>query len=85
MPLRGCSPVGSTHVNLFPKSLNTELCGIRVEKFQNNSDAPEQSMYFGRYKGDAVLVRPIVDFKLFGEWNSTQDDDLTGLRIGQTI
>ncbi len=55
------------------------------KNFQSNSDAPEQSVYFGRYKGDAVLVRPIIDFKLFGEWNSTQDDDLTGMRTCQSI
>jgi len=25
MPVKGCSPVGSTHVNLGPKSLNADL------------------------------------------------------------
>ena len=64
MPESGCSPVGSTQVNLGPKSLNTVLkeAQVRMRWHEILLDIPEQSTGVGSDEWDIILVRPVVDF-----------------------
>lgn len=64
IPVSGCSPVGSTHVNLGPKSLNTDLENDVVKNISIQDtimDLPKQSTRLSSDEVNTVLVSPVVD------------------------
>ena len=66
IPDKGCSPVGSTHVKLVPKSLKMDLQNSvkREKKLMCKNTIPKQSTSLCSNKMHAILMCPVIDFYL---------------------
>lgn len=86
MPVRGCSPVGSTQVNLGPKSLNTDLQRCHIIRFIKQDiwkymHLPEETARICSNEMHAILVCPVVDLQLFAQRNISKDNNLLGCEL----
>jgi hypothetical protein len=77
MPVKGCSPVGSTHVKEGPKSLKTQLREGQPQcRAPRSRDSPKETAHIGADKADPVGMAIVVDFELLGKWRVGEDDSL---------
>ena len=77
MPVKGCSPVGSTEVNFGPKSLNADLKEyqdiLRKKVFRNE---PKETSCLRSNEMDTVLMSPVINLQLLLIRYTAENNDL---------
>lgn len=77
MPVKGCSPVGSTQVNFGPKSLKADLKECQdILKMKAVWNVPKETFRLRSNEMDAVLVSPIINLQLFPVRYTAENNNL---------
>ena len=77
MPVKGCSPVGSTEVNFGPKSLKEDLKEYQdVLRMTVVLNKPKETSGLCSNEMDTVLMSPIVNLQLLPIRYTAENNDL---------
>jgi hypothetical protein len=77
MPVKGCSPVGSTQVNFGPKSLKADLKEYQdILGMKAVWNEPKETSRLYRNEMDTVLMSPVVNLQLLPIRYTAENNDL---------
>jgi hypothetical protein len=80
MPVKGCSPLGSTQVNFGPKSLNIALAAhmryISTNTRLSVRSSPKKTSSLGCDEVYAVFVSPVIDLELLAQRRADENHGL---------
>jgi hypothetical protein len=83
MPVKGCSPLGSTQVNFGPKSLNIALV-IHMRYTSVNTrfsvrSLPKKTSSLGCNEVYAIFVSPVIYLELLAQRHADENHSLVGV------